>query len=108
MSQESLGIENIQVGTKIIKRTAGFNRSENRQSRIPRGGTSCHSSPGNSRSSSPVHEPSYITVSHTAPCSARASRSSSPTENQSSRVSLASIKLQEPSRLPIRKYNHHL
>lgn len=108
MSQESLGIENIQVGTKIIKRTAGFNRSENRQSRIPRGGTSCHSSPGNSRSSSPVHEPSYITVSHTAPCSARASRSSSPTENQSSRVSLSSIKLQEPSRLPIRKYNHHL
>ncbi|KAK3911921.1 Serine/threonine-protein phosphatase 4 regulatory subunit 4 [Frankliniella fusca] len=109
MSQESLGIENIKLGAKMIKKTSGFNRSETRLSRIPRGGTSCHSSPGNSRSTSPIHEPAtYITVSHTAPCSARVSRSSSPTENQSSRVSLASIKLQEPSRLPIRKYNHHL
>lgn len=110
MSQESLGMEHGKAGfSRNMKRvTPGFNRSENRQSRIPRGGTSCNSSPGNSRPSSPVHSSAtYITVS-TAPCSARASRSSSPTEGQSSRVSLASIKLHEPSRLPIRKYNHHL
>lgn len=105
MSQESLGSEQNRSGPRIMKRTTGasYTRSENRQSRIPRGGTSCHSSPGNSRPSSPVHGPSsYVTVSHTAPSSARVSRSSSPTDGLPSRVSLASIKLHEPSRLPIR------
>lgn len=104
MSQESLGIDHNKSGPRILKRTtAGISRSENRQSRIPRVGSSCHSSPANSRSSSPIHGTSaYITVSHTAPCSARVSRSSSPTEGQPSHVSLASIKLHEPSRLPIR------